>query len=185
MPQPSDATPDDVGWFDELFTAHYADLYRFAVRRTSCQQDAEDLVAETLMVTWRRRGDLPPDDQLRLWLFGTARLILQNQWRSTRRRRKLLDRLRTATPLPAVDTMPAAVVDTDAGQALQRLATKDREVLILAAWEGLTAPEIAVVLDITPDTARKRLERARRRLRAALHIDPTCTTPLTAQEAGR
>jgi DNA-directed RNA polymerase specialized sigma24 family protein len=56
-------------------------------------------------------------------------------------------------------------------QALATLPEKDREVLLLAAWEGLTPRQIAVVTESGSVTVRSRLPRARRRLRAALDDD--------------
>ena len=60
--------------------------------------------------------------------------------------------------------------------ALQRLEHNDREILRLAAWEDLTAGEIAVVLGCTPNAASLRLSRARRKLRAEFgRLGPTPT----------
>ena len=52
-------------------------------------------------------------------------------------------------------------------EALRRLGPRDREVLLLAEWEGLTPAQIAAVLGCLTVTARGRLHRARRRFRAA------------------
>ena len=54
------------------------------------------------------------------------------------------------------------------GQALQALSEQDREVLLLANWEGLTPTEIAAVIGVPAATARTRLHRARARLRDEL-----------------
>ena len=51
--------------------------------------------------------------------------------------------------------------------AMQSLSPKDREVLLLRTHEELTFPEIAIVLGCTPEAARKRSDRALRRLRKA------------------
>ena len=51
-------------------------------------------------------------------------------------------------------------------EALRRLGPRDREVLLLAEWEGLSPAQIAAVLGCLTVTARGRLHRARRRFRA-------------------
>lgn len=64
-------------------------------------------------------------------------------------------------------------------EALHRLAPRDREVLLLAEWEGLTPAEIASVVGCLAVTARGRLHRARRRFRAVyeeLHGREAATT---------
>lgn len=179
MGSQADGGASEVEWFDRLFVAHYADLYRFAVRRTTSRPDAEDLVAEVFAVAWRRLEDLPVGNETRLWLFGTARLILQNQWRTKRRQRHLYERLRRAVSEDS-NAQPAGAVDnTEIGDAMSRLPDRDREVLLLAAWEGLSSQEIAAVLDVAPETARKRLQRARNRLRKILQSDDGATGSAT------
>ena len=59
-------------------------------------------------------------------------------------------------------------VRADLAEALAQLPPQDREVLLLAAWEGLTSNEVATVLGIRASAARVRLHRARKRLRATL-----------------
>jgi DNA-directed RNA polymerase specialized sigma24 family protein len=53
--------------------------------------------------------------------------------------------------------------------AFARLRDSDRELLALAAWEGLDPGEIAVVLDCSRNAARIRLHRARKRLAREVH----------------
>lgn len=174
--------------FDELFRAHYADLYRYAVRRCPSSEDAEDLVAETFTVAWRRIHDVPDGNEARLWLFGTARLLRMNQLRSITRRRALRDRVRRLMAGSREQDPAVPVAGTSrVGKAMRRLSGPDREILLLAAWEGLSSQEIASVLEITAAAARKRLQRARDRLREALGSEEpnVNTATVVAKEMGR
>ncbi|MFG2049725.1 RNA polymerase sigma factor [Micromonospora sp. NPDC048935] len=56
--------------------------------------DAADVVAETFLVAWRRRQDMPVGGEARLWLYGVARRVLANQHRGGVRRQRLGERLR-------------------------------------------------------------------------------------------
>lgn len=56
--------------------------------------------------------------------------------------------------------------------ALAGLAARDRDVLLLIAWEGLTYDEVAGALAIPVGTVRSRLNRARQHVRAALTKEP-------------
>jgi RNA polymerase sigma factor (sigma-70 family) len=97
-------------------------------------------------------------------LYATARRVLANQRRSSRRRRELHDRLaHEAVASPDPTTGEESLVH----EALDRLGPRDREVLLLSEWEGLSPAEIASVLGCLTVTARGRLHRARRRFRAA------------------
>lgn len=157
--------------FRRFFADHYRPLLAYALRR-SAESDAHDVTAETFMVAWRRFADVPRDrERERAWLYAIATRVLANQRRSQRRALRLLERLRGQPP--------DAVIGVDAvGQiresyreviaSLVRLSEGDREVLRLAAWEHLSAQEIADVLGCSANAASIRLHRARRRLAAEL-----------------
>ncbi|BBH67752.1 DNA-directed RNA polymerase sigma-70 factor [Actinoplanes sp. OR16] len=152
--------------FRRLYAANFEALLAYALRRVEQPEDASDVVAETFLVAWRRSGDLPPDDEVRLWLYGVARRVLANHHRSGTRRDRLGERLRQRL---------AAVTSADPGHevpqrlavrdALKRLGDTDREILMLTAWEGLEPREVAEVIGENAAVVRTRLSRARRRLR--------------------
>jgi RNA polymerase sigma-70 factor, ECF subfamily len=160
--------------FDELYRRHAATVAAYALRRAS-REAAEDVVADTFLVAWRRLDQIP-DDALP-WLLGVARRTLANDRRSNRRRERLTERLRVE--LDGVRVVP---VDQRLLDALQRLSAGDREVLLLIAWEGLSAGEAADVLGCSAVACRIRLHRARKRLGSALESTST-TTPERVQEA--
>lgn len=155
--------------FRRLYDAHVAALLAYAVRRVDQPGDAADIVAETMLVAWRRRQDVPPDDQARLWLFGVARMVLANHRRGALRRSRLGLRLRShLVEQIGPDHAPATETSLVVRAALDRLDETDREILRLAAWDGLDPQEIAVVLGIPSGTVRTRLHRARTRMRLRL-----------------
>ena len=87
MDTPASATAEREGRFRSVYDAAYVDLLRFVSRRVH-PTHAEDIVAEVMLVAWRRLEDLPADQgAARAWLFGVARKILQN----TRRRENRQD----------------------------------------------------------------------------------------------
>jgi RNA polymerase sigma factor (sigma-70 family) len=146
--------------FEALYAEHYHRVLGYALRRVG-RDDAADVVAETFLVAWRRLEEVPAGEQARLWLYGTARRVLANQRRAKRRRERLAERVRAhaqeVEPGPAEGDLDAA------GAAFSRLRPDDRELLALVAWEGLDAAEIAQVCGCSPNAARIRLHRARRR----------------------
>ena len=131
---------------------------------------ADDVVAETLAIAWRRLDDIPTEHQLP-WLYGVARRVLANQRRAKERRHGLVLRL-AAQPAPVLHHDE----DTEVLEALSTLRPGDQEILRLATWEQLTTPEIAAALGCTPNAAALRLSRARRRLRTALTERSTSRT---------
>lgn len=151
--------------FAALFSAHFDSLLAYTRRRTPQLADAEDAMAETYIVAWRRFADLPSDAaEQRLWLFGVAYRVIANQRRATGRRLQLTDRLKAALLPPS----PPSSALTDVMEAMATLPDGDQEVLRLAAWEGLSHAEIGLVLETTPNAAAIRLHRARRKLENAM-----------------
>jgi RNA polymerase sigma factor (sigma-70 family) len=140
--------------FDALFASYSPDIVAYCGWRAGSASDAQDAVAEVFLAAWRRLDQLPEGDAARVWLYATARRVIANQRRSSRRRVALQEP-------PASDGEETLV-----RSALRRLGPRDREVLLLAEWEGLSPAQIAGVLGCLTVTARGRLHRARRRFRA-------------------
>lgn len=133
-------------------------LRRYAVRRTD-PETAQDVVAETMLVLWRRLDDVPTGDPLP-WSYAVARLCLANAVRASRRQLRLVERL---AQQPA-SAGPILTTDEDLAAALETLSDGDREIVRLWAWEELQPREIAQVLGITANAASIRLHRARKKL---------------------
>lgn len=149
--------------FDHLARHAAPRLLGYATRRVDAAADAADVVAEVLLIAWRRIDRVPADDdEAVLWLFAVARRVLANHRRGRVRRNALAERLRRELAVaPSIDERRDLSAVRD---ALQELSAAERELITLHAWEGLTIAEAARVLGIRPATARKRLERARRKL---------------------
>jgi RNA polymerase sigma-70 factor (ECF subfamily) len=155
---------------EDLFAAHSVSVVAYA-RRRSDPATADDVLSEVFAVAWRRLDEVPADAGP--WLLACARRVLANIRRTERRRLALLDRLRTATPQigPGLPARGSAI-----GPALASLSERDREAVLLVAWEGLSAQEAAVVLGCSTRTFSVRIHRARKRLLAALQGQEASTS---------
>jgi RNA polymerase sigma-70 factor (ECF subfamily) len=145
--------------FEALAPELIEPLRRFLARRTDTAT-ADDVLAETLLVCWRRVAELPEEPLP--WAYGVARNCLRNAERSSRRQERVAARLAHQP----VDR--GAPEDSALHEALAALRPVDAELLRLWAWEQLTPAEIATVLDITANAASIRLHRAREKLKDKL-----------------
>lgn len=136
---------------------------RFLLRRTD-PTTADDVLAETLLVCWRRFDEVP--DEPLPWVYAVARNCLANAERSRRRQHRVAARLAAVDPPP--EQVPPPEADAEVHEALARLRAEDAELLRLWAWEQLTPAEIATVLEVTPNAVSIRLHRARQKLREEL-----------------
>lgn len=153
--------------FDALFHTYSPDIVSYCAWRAGSASDAQDAVAEVFLTAWRRLDELPAGTAVRVWLYATARRVLANQRRSSRRRLALRDRLALEATDVAAEWFSTGSQDQVVHEALRRLKARDREVLLLAVWEGLAPAEIGAVLGCLTVTARGRLHRARFRFRVA------------------
>lgn len=149
--------------FGEVAPALIEPLRRYLARRTD-PDTAEDVLAETLLVCWRRVMELP--DEPLPWAYAAAALCLRNAERSRRRQRRTAAKVATLDPPAAV--VPESVEHPEVLEALGRLRREDAELLRLWAWERLEPREIAVVLGLSANAVSSRLTRARGRLAAEL-----------------
>ena len=155
---------DDEQRFGDLFTEHYRAIARYFLARGHAAGDADDLVAATFEVAWRRFGRLPPGEEVVPWLYGVARNHSRNARRKTRRETDFVHDMTftaaTSTELPIEDREEFA----ETMRALRRLKPADRELILLVAWDELTPTDAGRVLGLSSNAARTRLHRARRRL---------------------
>jgi RNA polymerase sigma factor (sigma-70 family) len=146
--------------FRRLFAEHHRHVLAYALRRTEQRADADDVLAGTFAVAWRRFADAPAEELRLAWLYAIAARVLANQRRSIRRLSALRSRLRAQPPADA----PERVELSEVLAALRELRPEEQETLRLVAWEGLTNAELAVALGCSENAAAIRLHRARNRL---------------------
>lgn len=167
----SDSVPSDPLHLKEIdFNQLVADLLPqltgYFLRRLGNPDDAADAAADVLVVLVQKQDRLAWDtESLRQYSFGVARKVLLRARRGRVRHTELAERLRR-------EMIVAAPVTPDPhpelASALAKLPEKDRELLLLVAWEGLSVAEAGAVLDIRPEAARQRYSRLRVRLRTEL-----------------
>jgi RNA polymerase sigma-70 factor (ECF subfamily) len=155
--------------FSELVDAHHAALYAFTRRRLADRDSVEDVLADTFLVAWRRRDEIP--DPPLPWLYGVCLRTISTHRRSARRRTRLWSRLASQPHELARDPADLHAERSQIDRAFARLSEREREVLRLVAWEGLSSAEAATALGVTPSAFRVRLHRARRALAKHLATD--------------
>ena len=151
---------------ETLYLKYAPDLLAYALRRGVGRSDAEDLVVETFAVCWRRLPEVPGPGLP--WLLAVERRLLANQRRSSRRRVALEKRLEETYVQEHLSSDPDPPGDQAAREsllaALASLEERDRELLMLISWEGLSLEEAASLFGCSRPTVTKRLAQAREKL---------------------
>lgn len=154
--------------FEQLYVETRDALYAYVMGLLRDRDAAEDVTAQAFERAYRSRGQIDrARGDARAWLFGIARNAALDELRRLRRH---------ALPFePAAVARVAgsdAPVDADTGialrQALATLSTRDRELVALKFWGGLTNREIAAILRQGESNVGTRLSRIMQGLRGAL-----------------
>jgi RNA polymerase sigma-70 factor (ECF subfamily) len=152
-----------------MFAEHGDALYAHALRLASGdRQRAEDLVQETLLRAWRHPEALNPDrGSVRAWLFTTARNLAIDSWR--RRSVRVGEVITDTPPEPVSDDETDRTVEAWLiAEALGRLSSVHREVLVECFYQGRSVAEAATRLGVPPGTVKSRTHYALRSLKLIL-----------------
>jgi RNA polymerase sigma-70 factor (ECF subfamily) len=155
--------------FRSAFHEHKDTVYRFAWRMTNSPAASEDIVQEVFLSLLRHPARFDESrGQLRSFLLGVARNLALKRWREENRWDVLDDN-------QFADNFVAEPVDLTVGEtakvvgaAVSSLPPLQREVLVLAEYEGLSLEEIARAVEAEVGTVKARLYRARENLRRML-----------------
>jgi len=166
-----------------LVSEYAGTLYRvsFSVLRNAA--DAEDAVQEAFLRVLKHRDTLDEVRDRRVWLIRIVWNIVLDRKRRAKTRPETDDVAELARVLPAEglsaeDRAAAAQHHAQVLACVEKLPAKEREVLMLSAFEELTSVEIALVLGITESSVRSRLFRARNLMAGLMGRERTGTKGL-------
>ena len=165
--------------FDEEFLPHADALYTFSFHLTGNDDDANDLLQETLLKAWRFIERYEEGTNAKAWLFTIAKHAFINDYR---KRVKLPNQVelqdfvtyqdRGDTPLTSGkdlgEDMFLYLMGDEVTLAINQLPDDFRTVILLCDIEDFKYEEIATILDIPIGTVRSRLHRARNMLKEKL-----------------
>ena len=185
--EPMEASND--ARFDAVYREHAVDVLGYCSRRTS-REDAKDAASEVFVVALRKIDQVPSGDAALPWLYSVAKNVLRNRARSARRRGRLALKLGGAENETVEGPEPQVVRNAEYDRlikALDTLNVKDREILRLVEWEGLTRQQVAEMFFVSRAAIDQRISRAYKRLGRTLGVPHTTqrTAPVPIEEGGK
>ncbi|MGH7173028.1 MAG: RNA polymerase sigma factor [Gemmataceae bacterium] len=154
--------------FAQLVERYWDRLYRWLYHLTRDRHTAEDLVQESFLKAFAGLKKFQAGTNFGAWLFRIAHNNYANQCRASSRSREALpDDVPDSRPGP-LDQVVSAEALHGLERAMNRLPAEFRAALLLRVEEGLSFRQIAEVLDLTEETARWRVFKARQKLLSLL-----------------
>ena len=163
--------PQEDKKFEELFLPFVESLFSFSYHLTRQEEDAQDLVQETLLKAFKSINTFQREANPKAWLFS----ILKNSYINTYRKKK-----RQAVEVAFEEKKEKSDItdlrkeifdplfDDEVTRAIYQLSDTYRLILLLSDLEGFSYEEIAEILKLPLGTVRSRLFRARKMLRENL-----------------
>jgi RNA polymerase sigma-70 factor (ECF subfamily) len=154
--------------FELLYHRYVRSVFGLALRRLRDRQRAEDAVQETFASVWRSAGSYKPDrGPAAPWLYAIARNAIVDRMRARTEPAAEAPDLASSEPGPG-ERAETSYVAWRVHRALEELPAKEREVVELAYWSGLSQSEVAEYLHIPLGTVKTRTRSALSRLAGVL-----------------
>lgn len=173
---------------ERLLARHQGAIYRFGTKMCRDEEDAKDVLQETMIAAARTLPEFRGDSALSTWLYAVARSFCIKRHRTSKFAPERLESLdanpEQATEVPDPGRTPEQDVagrqlQAELDAAIHALDPMYREVIALRDVEGLSAAEVAGVMGLSVEAVKSRLHRARTAVRA--RIAPLLAPPETAQ----
>ena len=166
---PATEIPDDASAaFESLYRSSRDDVYAYAAGLLRDASAAEEVTATAFERAFRRRRRFDPRRGTpRAWLFGIARNAALDELRRRRRQAELVREPEDSLAPAGADGAEASLRRAALAKALAALHPRERELVALKFFSGLSNAEIASVLGVSESNAGTRLHRVVTKLREA------------------
>jgi RNA polymerase sigma-70 factor, ECF subfamily len=165
-----DGDPDAL---EALLRRHQDRIFRFGMRMCRDEEDARDVVQETMLAVARSADRFRGDASFAGWLFSIARNACAKNRRKRAGQPDTIEPIESSEPLPSETEAPEQVLERRRMQrvlenAIASLEPKHREIVLLRDVEGLSAIEVSDATGLSVAAVKSRLHRARNELREKL-----------------
>jgi RNA polymerase sigma-70 factor, ECF subfamily len=158
--------------FEAVVAAHHAEIHRYLVRATSRPGDADDLSQETFVRAYRAYRTLPPDANVRAWLFAIATNLCRNHFRAEGRRRQAMVKAAAGASERGPSWPEGEAIANQASARIDRiviaLPLKQRLAFTMRKVHELDYDAIGESLDCSTESARAHVFQALRKIRRGL-----------------
>ena len=164
---------DNIEAFNLLFKRYEKRIYNFSFRLTGNKMSAEDIYLETFMRVYRVRKRYQPTARFSTWIYTIASNLSKDLIKRQSKDQMIyrddnMLRLSPESPDPPEEYVLKTEHNLKVMKAIKSLTLKQKEVIIMSYYEGLTYPEIASILKCSSSSVKMACHRAYIKLRELL-----------------
>ena len=158
--------------FESIVAAHHAEIHRYLTRATSRAGDADDLSQETFVRAYKAYRALPPDANVRAWLFAIATNLCRNHFRAEGRRRQAMAAVAAGASERGPSWPEGEAIASQASARIDRIVAglpfKQRVAFAMRKVHELDYEAIGRSLECSAESARAHVFQALRKIRLGL-----------------
>jgi RNA polymerase sigma-70 factor (family 1) len=159
----SDLKKDNILSFGKIFTLYHKRIYNFCISLHHSVDDAEETVQKVFIALWEQREQVDENKPLGEYLYSIARYMIYNDFRRKVYKKAAFDHFTLNSPQTNNSTKDEVLFNELLNfleSHIERLPERQREIIILSRYEGLTYRQIAEKLNITENTVDTQMRRA-------------------------
>lgn len=164
---------DNLKAFNLIFRRYEKRIYNFSFRFVGDSLSAEEITLDTFMRVYRARKRYKPTARFSTWLYSIARNLCRDFSKAKSKYEVISEDICELNLVAASRSNPDEMLlkgelKVKVKEAINSLPQKQREVIIMSYYEGLTYPEIASILRCSPASVKMAAHRAYLKLRELL-----------------
>ena len=156
---------------EDFYHAYEHSVYRYAHLKLNDPHEAADILNEVMLEVWNGAQRFEGRSKVSTWVLGIARHKILDRQRARRPDTTDVDAREDLEDTGSPDPVDLSAADEQAEEirrCLQELSDRQREVVYLTYYQGLSYPEIAVIADCPEGTVKTRMFHARKVLQRCL-----------------
>lgn len=154
---------DNIQSFGRIFSLYHKRIYNFCLSLHQSQDDAEEIVQKVFVALWEQREQVDENKPPGEYMYSIARYMIYNDFRRKVYKKAAFDHFTLNSPEANNSTKDEVLFNellTFLESQIERLPERQREIIKLSRYEGLTYRQVAEKLNITENTVDTQIRRA-------------------------
>jgi RNA polymerase sigma-70 factor (family 1) len=159
----SEIKKENILSFEKIFALYHKRIYNFCISIHQSPDNAEETVQKVFVALWEQREQVDENKPLGEYLYSIARYMIYNDFRRKVYKKAAFDHFTLNSPDTNNSTGDEVLFNELLAfleSQIERLPERQREIIKLSRYKGLTYRQIAEQLNITENTVDTQIRRA-------------------------